>query len=54
MWVRRASLAAGTEVGIMAYSALISVTLDICLTTMALVAKRAITVDAMVACLAAV
>jgi hypothetical protein len=38
----------------MADSALVSVTFDVCLTTIALVAKRAVTVNAVVACLVAV
>jgi hypothetical protein len=54
VWVRRASLAAGTEVGIMTDSALISVTLNVGLATIVLIAKRAIAVDAVMACLAAI
>ena len=54
VWVRRAGLAAGTEVGIVADSALISVTLDICRSTITLIAKRAVAVDAVVASFAAV
>jgi hypothetical protein len=52
--VRRAGLAAGTEIGIVADSALVSITLDVCLSTIALIAKRAVTVDTVVASLAAV
>jgi hypothetical protein len=52
--IRRARLAAGTEVGIMADCALVPVTLDVCLSTIALVAQRAITIYAMMACFVAV
>jgi hypothetical protein len=52
--VRWASLAAGAEVGIVAYSTLVSVTLDISLEVVALVAKRTVTVDANVTSLAAI
>lgn len=54
VWIRRASLAAGTEIGIVADGALVSITLDVCLSTVALIAKRAITVDTMVASLATI
>jgi hypothetical protein len=50
--VGRASLAACAEVGIVTDSALVSITLNICLRTIA--AERTITIDAVVACLAAV
>ena len=53
VWVRRASLATGTEIRIVADSALVSITLDICLSTISLIAKRAVTVDTMMASLAA-
>jgi hypothetical protein len=54
VWIGRASLATGAEVGIVADSALVSITLDICLNTVALAAKRTITIDTVVTSLAAV
>lgn len=54
VWVCRASLAAGTEVGIMADSALVSITLNICLSTIDFAAERTITIDAVMTSLAAV
>jgi hypothetical protein len=51
--VRWASLAAGTEVGVVADGALVAVTLDIGLHSVVGVAQRTITVDAVVAGLAA-
>jgi len=52
MRVRGASFAASTEVGIVTNSALVTVSLNIGLSTVALVAKRTITVDAMMTSLA--
>jgi hypothetical protein len=54
VWVRWASLAAGTEIGVMADSTLVSITLDIRLSTIGTVAKRSITVDAMVTSLGSI
>lgn len=45
-----AGLAVGTEVGVMADSALVTVTLDISLNAVACIAKRTVTVDTMVTC----
>lgn len=53
MAVRWASLTAGTEIGIVAYGALVAVTLDVGLNSVVGVAERTITVDAVVAGLAA-
>ena len=54
VWIGGASLAIGTEIGIVADSALVSVALNICLSTIALAAERTITIDAVVASLVAV
>ena len=51
--VRRAGLAAGTEVRVVADCTLVSVTLNICRNAMSIVAKRTIAVDAMMASFAA-
>jgi hypothetical protein len=51
--IRWASLTAGTEVGVVAYGALVAVTLDVGLNSVVRVAERTITVDAVVAGLAA-
>jgi hypothetical protein len=52
--IRRAGLAAGTEIGVVANSALVAVTLDVSLDTIALVAEWSITVDTVVTRLAAI
>lgn len=52
--VRRAGLAVGTEVGVMAYSTLEAITLDEALNAVVGIAERSVTVDAMVAGLAGV
>jgi hypothetical protein len=54
MLIRWASLAAGTEIGIVANSALVTVTLDVNLNCVTLVAERSVAVDTNVASLAAV
>ena len=48
VWVGWASLAAGTEIGIVADSALVSVTLDVCLSSHGLSADRTIAVYSVV------
>lgn len=52
VWVGRAGFTASTEVGIVADSALVSVSLNIGLNTVARVAKRTITIDAVMTGLA--
>jgi len=52
--IRWASFTAGTEIGIVADSTLVSITLDISLNPVIVVAKRTIAVDAMVTSLAVV
>jgi len=47
VWVRGTSFAASTEVGVVTDSALVAISFDIRLRTVALVAERSIAVDAM-------
>jgi hypothetical protein len=52
--IRRAGLAAGTEIGVVANGALVAVTLDVGLDTIALVAEWSITIDTVMTRLAAI
>jgi hypothetical protein len=54
VWVGGASFAACTEIGVVADSALVAVSLDIRLMTIASVTERSITVDAMMTGLASI